>query len=139
MFEGAPGASTIVKGPPMGDYDLVVSARLDERATDESYYGFYPLHRAEAPGPLLAIARQGQGWALECRDGAASESWPLPGCDPRAFQQFRFRKRGGRLAIHWEALALGEIAAPGEPTQVGLCAGGPAAFDLVRVTQLTAA
>ena len=52
-------------------------------------------------------------------------------------QQFRFRKRGGRLALQWEATPLGEINTTPETTGIGLYAHrAHVAFDMVRVTAL---
>jgi hypothetical protein len=66
------------------------------------------------------------------------QTFPLPGdFDPGTYQQFRFRKREGRLTLQWEAKILGETEAATSATQVGLyvdCA--VAAFDMVRVTNI---
>jgi GH43 family beta-xylosidase len=128
-------ASAIFKGLPLAAYELVVNARLVDRDDPADTYGFYPAGVAGASGPLVAIERSGEGWSLVCRDNAGAAELALPGFDPFVPQQFRFRKHVGRLAIQWEAHDLGEIAAPSEPTQIGLRAR-KAAFDMVRVAAL---
>jgi GH43 family beta-xylosidase len=125
--------STIVKGPPLAAYELVVNARLVDPGNPAATYCFYPAWSAASSGPLLALQRAADGWSLVCRDAAGATALPLPGFEPLVSQQFRFRKQGGRLALRWETHDLGEVAAPAVPTQIGLHARW-AAFDMVRVT-----
>jgi hypothetical protein len=132
---GERGPSAIAKGAPLDAYEFIVNARLEPGAGADATYGFYPAYAADQPGPLVAIERSGEGWALALHEEHAPRAFPLPGFDPHTFQQFRFRKQGGRLAFHWEARALGEIPAPDRATQVGLYARR-AAFDMARVTEL---
>ena len=130
---------TIVKGPPLEAYELVVSVRLEEQPGASGCYGFYPALRDGDRGPLLTVERDGAGWALVHREGGAARATALPGFAALDFQQFRFRKQGGRLAISWEARDLGEIPAPAQPTRIGLHADHAAvAFDMVRVAALSA-
>ena len=127
-------AGALRKGPPLRDYELVVNARLDPTQPDAAY-GVYPALADNGAGPLLMVERHGDGWALVRRDGQGrGETFPLPGFDPAVYQQFRFWKQAGRLAVQWEAQPLGELAVPDAPTAVGLAARGSAAFDTVRVT-----
>ncbi|HYO98888.1 MAG TPA: glycoside hydrolase family 43 protein [Pyrinomonadaceae bacterium] len=128
-------------------YELVVNVRLErELLRGQGCYGFYPAFGG-APGhdPLITIEREGgtaEGrWMLAVRDlrnPSAVEGWPLPDAfDPFTMQQFRFRKQGGRLSIHWEATPLGAINTTNEATGVGLYAHRTAlAYDMVRVTAL---
>jgi hypothetical protein len=132
---GERGPSAIAKGAPLDAYEFIINARLEPGAGADATYGFYPAYAADQPGPLVAIERSGEGWALALHEEHAPRAFPLPGFDPHTFQQFRFRKQGGRLAFHWEARALGEILAPDRATQVGLYARR-AAFDMARVTEL---
>jgi GH43 family beta-xylosidase len=132
-----PGGASAAKGPPLEQYELVINARLDDDAQADGSYGFHPAYREQAPGPLFVVERRDDGWALTCRDGDASEVFRMPSFDPSMFQQFRFRKYDGRLSVHWEGHALGQIAGPAEATRVGLyVARGAASFEMVRVTAL---
>lgn len=136
---GAPERALLVKpAPALPAYELVVNARLDERAADTGGYGVFPALGQPDPGPLVTLQAGGGGWSLLCRSPSAEQRFPLPaGFDPSDFQQFRFRKQRNRLAIQWEATPLGELAAPPGPAHVGLTAHhADAAFDMVRVTAL---
>jgi hypothetical protein len=136
--EPAGAGATLVKGALPDAYELVVNARLLD-AAEAGSYGIYPCAQAGDLGPLLGVERDSAagGWSLVWRDGDATRLFALPGFDPLAFQQFRFRKQGGALVIHWEARALGRIPAPAAGGLVGLHARGTAAaFDMVRVTAI---
>jgi len=137
QHSGAQPGAAIVKGPPLGAYELVVNARLDRSGAPDACYGFLPATRAAERGPLLTVERAGDGWALVCRTGAAEQAFALPGFDAAEYQQFRFRKQGGRLRLQWEERVLGEIPAPLEATQVWLYAHRAAAFDMVRVIAIS--
>ena len=132
----------IVKGPLLDSYELVAGARLDREAMTGGCYGFYPALDAEGRGPLLTVGRRDTGWALEMREGTGENSgarvFPLPEFfDPSVYQQFRFRKEGGRLSIRWEEHVLGEIDILRAATRIGLYAHqAVAAFDMVRVTAI---
>ena len=128
--------SALRKGPRLPDYELVVNARLDPTRPGAGY-GVYPALTDDGSGPLLMVEHHGDGWALVQRHAAAAaQVFPLPGFDPAIYQQFRFWKRAGRLAVQWETQPLGEIAVPAAPTSVGLAARGRAAFDMVRLTHI---
>ena len=131
--------AVITKGPLLDAYELVVNARLLETAGG---YGFYPALSASAPGPLLALERAGQGWALVRRDANLPTSFSLPDAfDPATHQHFRFRQQtDGRLTVHLEAHLLADLSLPPVPTRVGLAVThGTAAFEMVRVTALAGA
>lgn len=132
------GLQTVVKGPLLESYELVVNARAAGAESHGSGYGFYPALGAGARGPLLQIVRQGEGWALEARDAGSPRRLALPrDFDPREYQQFRFTKRGRRLDACWEGVPLGTVEVPEGPARVGLYAGQSGdSFDLVRVTMI---
>jgi hypothetical protein len=101
------------------------------------------LHRHLARRALLrhsALARSGALAGNRWRDGAATgRSTLLLGARGQLlqYQQWRCRKRAGRLQIAWEGLDLGEIDVPPQATRVGLTSDwAMAMFDLVRVTAL---
>ncbi len=125
------------KGALLESYELVVNARL----IDEGVYGFYPALAADGSGgsgALLAIERFEDGWRLHWDDAAESRHFLLPAhFDPAVYQQFRFRKEQGRLAISWDGHWLGQVVVSDAPTRVGLYGRHGAAFDLVRVTAIT--
>ena len=134
---GGQEPALIKKGTPLASYELVVNARLERATAPEASYGFYPALATHDPGPLLKVERDGPGWALNCYTSIDVRAFPLPGFDATVYQQFRFRKQDGRLAIQWEANDLGTIEVTSQTTQVGLYAsGGPVVFDMVRVTAL---
>ena len=128
--------AVIAKGPPLESYLLVVNVRLDATSAPGGRYGFYPAMPSAGRGPLLAVERDGDGWALVCSGTAGAQRFPLPaGFDPFVYQQFRFRKQAGRLAVAWESHSLGLLEVSPQATQVGLYADrAVVAFDLVRVT-----
>lgn len=129
------GGAPLLKGPLPPAYELTLNARLADAAAGG--YGLYPAAREGDPGPLVALERAGEGWALVAHVAGGPRRLALPaGFDPLRHQQFRAVVRGGRVALSWEGLELGAIAAPAGATHVGLWASGPAAFDLVRVTAL---
>ncbi|HEX8184847.1 MAG TPA: hypothetical protein VF747_08860, partial [Blastocatellia bacterium] len=130
--------SSITKGPLFGSYELVVNARLNDASTANACYGFYPALDERAGGPLFTVERDGEGWSLFAHATTGRQAFMLPvGFDPQAYQQFRFRKSGGRLTFQLEAVALGEVEADAAPTRVGLFArGASAAFEMVRVTAI---
>ncbi len=118
--------NTLAKGPLLDCYEMTVNVRLDE-ADSQAGYAFLPALRPDGSGPCLALAQRDGRWHLD-------DFELLPSFDPWRFQQFRFRREGSRLTIQWEAVMLGEITLPPEPTQVGIQARGRVAFDMVRVT-----
>jgi GH43 family beta-xylosidase len=130
--------SSIAKGPLLADYELVVNARLERQNGPAGCYGFYPTLHPTQPSALLTVETIEGSWAIRCQQPAGEHILRLPAnFDPTIYQQFRFRKQGGRLAIDWEALALGEIAVPLEPTGVQLYGHAAIiAFDMVRVTAI---
>jgi GH43 family beta-xylosidase len=126
-------AAPLLKGPLPAAYELVVNARLDDPAAGG--FGFYPAAREGDLGPLVALELSEAGWALIAGDGTTRHSFALPaGFDPSGFQQIRAVAQGGSVTLSWEGLELGSFAAPEGATHVGLLAGGPVAFDMVRVT-----
>ena len=128
--------AVISKGPLLSSYELVINARLGSVAASEGCYGFFPALGEPEQGPLLTMTRRDAGWELVSGGPAGVHSFPLPpSFEPTVYQQFRFRKQGGRLTILWEAEMLGEVECPAEATRVGLYAhGAAAAFEMVRVT-----
>lgn len=135
-YAGACGAaSTLMKGPLMDSYEMVVNARLASEDSADACYGFYPSLDSNGLGPRLSLERCGDGWAVLGDEAAGHCVFPLPpDFDPFDYQPFRFRKQGEHLTIQWGAQALGDIRAPGEKTRPGLYARGAAiAFDMVRV------
>ena len=135
-FGGSRGS--IAKGPPLDSYELVINVRLESQERQDGCYGIYPALQPGALGPLFAVEATADGWALRCYEPAGEQAWQLPtSFDPYVYQQFRFRKQAERLAIAWEAHALGEILIPAEPSSVGLYAyAAVVAFDMVRVTAI---
>jgi GH43 family beta-xylosidase len=148
--EGDSDASdgSIMRGPLLESYELVVNVRLErEHSRGGGCYGFYPAYAGGANAaehdPLITVERDATGgtWSLvrrNLKNAAQRESWPLPeSFDPFVMQQFRFRKQGGRLLIHWEATPLCELDTTTEATAIGLYARrAPVAYDMVRVTAL---
>lgn len=132
----APGpGAPLLKGSLPAAYELTLTFRLDDPPAGGS--GFYPAAREGDLGPLVALERAGDGWVLAVHDGAQRHSFALPpSFDPSSFQQFRAVVHGGSVALSWEGLELGAVDTPTSATHVGLLAGGPVAFDLVRVTAL---
>jgi hypothetical protein len=130
--------SLITKGPALESYEMVVNAKLCDDKADGGGYGFYPAMGAENPGPLITVERTGEGWAVVLNESVVKRTFPLPEeFDPSTYQQFRFRKRQGRLTLQWEASVLGEAEASITATQVGLYVDrAVAAFDMVRVTNI---
>ncbi|MCA1555325.1 MAG: hypothetical protein LC747_01410, partial [Acidobacteria bacterium] len=132
------------RGPLLESYELVVNVQLErEHSRGTGCYGFYPAYGAKDFDPLFTVERDGAGdkWVLilhNLENNSMMKSWPLPASfDPCAMQQFRFRKRNGRLAIWWEATSLGEINTTKEATGIGLYAHrASVACDMVRVTAL---
>jgi GH43 family beta-xylosidase len=144
---------SINRGPLLESYEFVVNVQLErERVPGEGCYGFYPAcgvgANAEAAEhvPRITIERDDGAdgkWTLfirNAKNASIMESWPLPeSFDPFVMQQFRFRKQGGRLTIHWEATPLGEVSTTGEATAIGLYAQrARVAYDMVRLTALRA-
>ena len=127
----------IVKGPPLDSYEMVVNARLDEAASASGGYGFYPALDGDGRGPLFVVSRAGDGWALSLEGDSRVVALP-ESFDPFKYQQFRFRKEGGRLFFQWQTGILGEIEARPGPARIGLCTRRAiASFDMVRVTATT--
>jgi hypothetical protein len=126
----------ITRGPTLQSYEFVINARLGSKMGSDACYGFCPALGATSQGPLISVEHSELGWVLIAQSGLITNRFDLPSTfDPHDYQQFRFCKQEGRLAIQWEAQVLGEIEAPAEATQVGLFARRAlAAFDMVRVT-----
>jgi hypothetical protein len=108
--------------------------------SDESY-GFLPAMRADKGGPMLTVEKHRSGWVIHCAWTSKDEFFPLPATfDPTEYQQFRFRRRRGRLEIQHEADVIGEIQSNdsgGPGGMIGLYGHRViAAFDMVRVTAL---
>ncbi|HEX8423246.1 MAG TPA: glycoside hydrolase family 43 protein, partial [Pyrinomonadaceae bacterium] len=147
------GDGSITRGPLLESYELVVNVRLErEHSRGAGVYGFYPAYSggsataAAADDSLITVERDGAGggWALVIRNlknASQAERRALPeSFDPFVMQQFRFRKQGGRLLIHWEATPLGEVNTTTEATAIGLYARrAQVVYDMVRVTALRAA
>lgn len=151
-FDDPEGRNGVInrRGLLLESSELVVNVRLErEGLRDTGCYGFYPAYSgggatADEHDPLITVERAGGAegrWALVIRslkDASQVEARPLPeSFDPFVMQQFRFRKQGGRLAIHWEATPLGEIDTTTEATAIGLYAHrARVAYDMVRLTAL---
>lgn len=152
-FDDAEGRDGLItRGPLLESYEFVANVRLErEGLRDGGCYGFYPAYSGDAAtagtgathDQRITVERDGaEGrWAVVVRslkDASIVEGWPLPEAfDPFEMQQFRFRKQGGRLAVHWEALSLGDIETNAEATAIGLYAHrAPVACDMARVTAL---
>jgi GH43 family beta-xylosidase len=136
---GTESKSFITRGPRLEAYEMTVNAKLrDEAAAAGVGYGFYPASVAEDLGPLVTVERTGEGWSLVLSDPSGRRAFPLPETfDVRAYQQFRFRKRQGRLTIQWESSVLCETEATTAASEIGLYVDrAVAAFDMVRVTAL---
>jgi hypothetical protein len=117
---------------------MVVNAKLCDDKANRGSYGFYPAMDAENPGLLITVERIGESWALVLNESQFKQTFPLPGdFDPSTYQQFRFRKRQGRLTLQWEATMLGEAETATTASHIGLYVDrAVAAFDLVRVTKI---
>jgi GH43 family beta-xylosidase len=137
-FASADGESLLQKGPLLSAYELVVNVRLlDFEAA--GCYGIAPILAPDGSGPLFTVEAEGAGWIARWQDGETVERFVLPdNFDPTTYQQFRFRKVGGRLTIHWEQVAVAALSVTADPTHVGLYGRfATAAFDMVRVTAIT--
>lgn len=125
------GRAMATKAIDVAAYELVVNARL---AGGAGSYLVAPALNEEGGGPVFSVERGEAGWTLR----AGETTFALgEGFDPSAYQQFRFRNLGGRVNVSHEARRLGDVAAPGRASAVGLGArDAAAAFDLCRVTDL---
>ncbi|MGE0127397.1 MAG: glycoside hydrolase family 43 protein [Blastocatellales bacterium] len=131
-------ASILTKGPAPEEYELVVNARMIGEPKPGECYGFLPVIGADVDSPVMTVRRYGSGWVVLCDSPAGKQTLSLPpGFDPTEYQQFRFRRQGGRLTIQHEARVIGEIESTGAAGMVGLYGNRiVAAFDMVRVTAL---
>lgn len=129
------GESTLVKGPPLSAYELVVNARLTE-AAGQGAYGVCPALRDDGSGPRIVVQAENGVSTLLWRDGTHERVFALPeSFSVNKFQQLRFRKAEGQLTVHWEEHFIAEGDAAQEATRVGLYARGPGGeWDMVRVT-----
>lgn len=131
----------IAKMVPAESYELVVNVRLVEAAAGGGY-GIAPALSADHGGPLVTVERTADGWALTAggEDAAPGEDvqWPLPhGFAATAWQQWRLRVQGGRVAVALEGQPVGELALSRPGTHVGVAASGArVACEMVRVTTL---
>jgi hypothetical protein len=122
------------KGPFLESYVLVATARL---AVPGGAFGFFPAMTAGDPGPLVAIEPDEGGWTLHWDDEVVSRHFPLPAdFDPAVYQQFRFRKQNGLLAVSWENHPITTQPVTAAPTRIGLYGRHAATFDMVRVTAI---
>jgi GH43 family beta-xylosidase len=130
--------ATISKGPALESYEMVVNAKLQGDEQAGGTYGFLPALGAVDGGPVIKLALVDHRWALLSEWKIKREVFALPATfNPHVYQQFRFRKCNDRLTLQWDTEILGEVAAPGEATQVGLTVKqAVAAFDMVRVTSV---
>ncbi|MDQ4077646.1 MAG: glycoside hydrolase family 43 protein, partial [Chloroflexota bacterium] len=113
----------LIKGCLLDVYELVVNVRLESDVGDDVAYGFYPALGEDGDGPLLAIERDQEGWAMQWHEQGTTRRFPLPReFDPFVYQQFRFRKEGGRLMLQWEEQVVGEGEVSPHPARVGLYA-----------------
>jgi hypothetical protein len=137
---GDESQGTVIKGPPLESYELVVNARLVSVEPD-GFYGVYPALLSGGEGPLLTIQRRGFCWAIVAEEPKDKRVFPLPEAfDPHIDQQLRFRKERNCLAIRWEEQLIGTMEAPEGATEIGLYAHrAVTAFDMVRVTAIQAA
>lgn len=138
------------KGDALENYEFTVNAQLAARDTppqvtnaasppqkDEVAYGFYPAASSDAGDLYSVVCRNGE-WFLTVSDAGDSppkQAFALGGAfDVLAHQQFRFRKRGGRLEIFLEAVKFGETEVNAAPSAVGLYAPRAGVrFETVRV------
>lgn len=120
------------KGDLLEDYELVVNLLLEDGQGGEIV--FYPAWRNQASGPEISFSRGETGWQLQTGEG---EPVSLPtACDPKNFQQFRFRKQGESLAIFFEQQLLGELEITPGPARPGLKKPDRKNIEMVRVTAL---
>lgn len=131
-------ASILTKGPTPEEYELVINAKMMGEPRPGECYGFLPAIGAGADSPVMTVRRYGSNWVLLCDSPAGKRALSLPpGFDPTEYQQFRFRRQGGRLTIQREAQVIGEMESTGAAGMIGLyCNRIIAAFDMVRVTAL---
>jgi GH43 family beta-xylosidase len=131
-----PEGALVRKGPLPPSYELAVNVGLEPGAPPGARYGFCPALGPDGGGPRVLLEQTGAGWGLRCRTSGAL--LPLPAqFDPAAFQHFRFRVAAGRVAVAWEAQALGALPAPAAPRQIGLVGqGAGAVFEMVRLVEL---
>lgn len=131
-------ASILTKGPAPEEYEMVVNAKLIGDPNPGECYGFLPVIGAGTDSPVMTVERHESGWAVCCDSSIRRQAFSLPpGFDPMEYQQFRFRRRRGRLSIQHEAQVIGEIESPGAGGMVGLYGNRViVAFDMVRVTAL---
>ena len=119
----------ITKGHLLKDYELVINAK--------GQYGFYPALDADNNGLLLSLsASDTGGWQLTGSNDEVALALPA-NFQPDEYQQFRFRKIGGRLSVQWESYLLGEIEVSNSPSKIGLSGNNNAAFEMVRVTAIS--
>ena len=128
------GAATITKTIALTDYELVVNASIKNGAGS---YGIHPALDADGSGVLCRVAHGADGYRLVAEMGGMAQSFALAAdFDPTEYQQFRFRKVGGRLTVEHETAFLGTLTVADIPSRVGLYATGAAAFEMVRVSAL---
>jgi hypothetical protein len=136
-LRGSAGNSAILKPVAFEACDMVINARAGDAAPGAAY-GIYPAAHPGRLGALLSIEPGAGGrWdALWHGDDAAhSRRVPLPASfDPRAYQQWRLRRQGGRVAVAWEQHEVGVFEVPSGPAGLALAAFGQAMFEMVRVT-----
>jgi GH43 family beta-xylosidase len=127
------GPARALKGSAFDGVELVVNARaLDGDAS-------YGVVFAAPPGETastIAIERVSGRWMVVRRGADAALELPAD-FDPGEVQQFRFRKRGGRVAVQHEAVLLGEFRVTDEPAITGIVGQtGAVEFDSVRAARL---
>ncbi len=129
----------LVREMSLPAYELVVNLRVEGGADGAA--GVLPALTRHGDGPALWLRRDGAGWAAELEpangDGPARRVPLPPRVDGGAFQQFRFVKEGGRLAVAFGAEPLFETGVVEGAACPGLLVRrGVAAFDMVRMTAL---
>jgi hypothetical protein len=140
--ETAAPPGIILKPAPPEPYEFVVNARLEK--PEEGTYGFLPAAELDAPGPLVALRRGPDGYVL-CLDrsggskpGDAPVLATLPSTfDAARYQQFSCIVDGSHMQIRWRGNPLCQTRLDRAGSRVGLYARGRAAFDMIRVTELT--
>lgn len=135
VCDAAESEAAITREVPAGAYELVVNFKL-EPADGAGAVGLFPAIGEGREGPLLLVARGGDGWVLQVRREATVHAIPLPpGFDASEFQQLRICVGDGRAVVRWGAEAVLDTEVPASPRRVGLLTRhGRASFDMVRVT-----
>jgi GH43 family beta-xylosidase len=127
-------------------YELVLNVKINSDGASDGGGRRYILSPgvATASGTPLNFALESgddESWSLRYKDDGGDQSFVLPvSFAQQEFQQFRFRREGGRLIVQMGAQVLGEVAVARASGSISIAAGAsPVALDLVRLTVIKTA